>query len=132
MKIPRVNLLRTACLAAACGVIVSPALATDGYFVQGFGAVNAALGGAATAGNDQDLIGSIYKNPATAVLFPDRTASIAFGDIMPSIKIDSSVAALGLSGTSNSTVNNVPYLSLMTNWKSANPDLTWFAGVVSE
>jgi|CZKI01.1.fsa_nt_gi long-chain fatty acid transport protein len=132
MKIPRENLLQAACLAAACAVLASPALATDGYFVQGFGAVNAALGGAATAGNDQDLIGSIYKNPATAVLFPDRTASIVFGDIIPRIRIDSSVTALGLSGSSDSTVNGVPYLSLMANWKSADPDLTWFAGVVSE
>ena len=132
MKIPKDYLLRAACLAAACGVLVSPALATDGYFVQGFGAVNSALGGAATAGNDQDLIGSIYKNPATAILFADRTASIVFGDIIPSVRIDSSVNALGLSGTSDSTINGVPYLSLMTSWKSSNPELTWFAGEVSE
>ena len=65
MKIPTPTLLRAAFLAAACGSLASSALATDGYFVQGFGAVNSSLGGAATAGNDQDLIGSIYKNPAT-------------------------------------------------------------------
>jgi long-chain fatty acid transport protein len=107
-------------------------LATDGYFVQGFGAVNSSLGGAATAGNDEDLIGSIYKNPASAVLFGDRTASIVFGDIIPSVRIDSSVTALGLNGTSNSTINGVPYLSLMACWKGETPDTAWFAGVVSE
>ena len=132
MNLPKNLLLRAACFAAACGVFISPALATDGYFVQGFGAVNSSLGGAATAGNDQDLIGSIYKNPATGILFADRTASIVFGDIIPSVQINSSVAAVGMNGSSNSTVNGVPYLSLMTSWKSASPGLSWFAGAVSE
>jgi long-chain fatty acid transport protein len=125
-------LLQAAFLAAACAVINTPALATDGYFVQGFGAVNSSLGGAATAGNDEDLIGSIYKNPANAVLFADRTASIIFGDIIPNVRIDSSVAGLGLNGTSNSTINGVPYASLMASWKGSSPDTAWFAGVVSE
>jgi long-chain fatty acid transport protein len=128
----KLRFVRPACLAAACALLTSPALATDGYFVQGFGAVNSALGGAATAGNDQDLIGSIYKNPATALLFPNGTASIVFGDIIPSVRINSSVNALGLNGSSNSTIDGVPYLSLMASWKGANPDLAWFAGAVSE
>ncbi len=132
VKIPQKHLLQAAFLAAACAVLTPPALATDGYFVQGFGAVNSSLGGAATAGNDQDLIGSIYKNPATAVMFADRTASIVFGDIIPSVRIDSSVAGLGLNGTSNSTINGVPYLSLMASWKGSTPDTAWFAGAVSE
>jgi long-chain fatty acid transport protein len=132
MKIPTPTLLRAAFLAAACGSLASSALATDGYFVQGFGAVNSSLGGAATAGNDQDLIGSIYKNPATGVLFADHTASIDFGDIIPSVQTDSSFAALGLKGSSDSTINGVPYLSLMASWKSSNPNLAFFAGAVSE
>ena len=132
MKNPKINLLRAACVAAACGLLVSPALATDGYFVQGFGAVNSALGGAATGGNDQDLIGSIYKNPASALLFADRTGSIVFGDIIPQVRVNSSVSALGLNGTSNSTVDGVPYLSLMASWKSTDSQLAWFAGAVSE
>ena len=132
MKIPTPTLLRAAFLTAVCGSLASSAFATDGYFVQGFGAVNASLGGAATAGNDQDLIGSIYKNPANGVLFADRTGSIVFGDIIPSVQINSSVAALGLKGSSNSTINGVPYMSLMASWKSSNPNLAWFAGAVSE
>jgi long-chain fatty acid transport protein len=132
MKIPTTNLLRVALLAAACGSLATSAFATDGYFVQGFGAVNSALGGAGTAGNDQDLIGSIYKNPANGLLFADRTASVVFGDIIPSVEVDSSVKSLGLSGSSNSTIDGVPYLSLMTSWKSSNPDLGFFAGAVSE
>jgi long-chain fatty acid transport protein len=127
---PNGKYLIAACIAVALGAFVPTALATDGYFVQGFGAVNSSLGGAATAGNDQDLIGSIYKNPANAVLFADRTASITFGDIVPDVQTSSSVAALGLNGTSKSTVNGVPYLSLMATWKAA--DLSWFAGAVSE
>jgi long-chain fatty acid transport protein len=132
VKIPQKHLLRAACLASTCLALASPAIATDGYFVQGFGAVNSSLGGAATAGNDQDLIGSIYKNPATAVLFADRTASVVFGDIIPSVQVNSSVNALGLNGSSNSTINGVPYLSFMTTWKGSAPDLAWFAGAVSE
>ena len=120
-------------IVAATGCFLAPPLlATDGFFVQGFGAVNSALGGAATAGNDQDLIGSIYKNPANGILFADHTISIVFGDIIPSAQVDSSVAALGLNGTSKSTINNVPYLSLMTIWKASDPNMAWFAGVVSE
>ncbi len=107
-------------------------LATDGYFTQGFGAVNSALGGAATAGNDQDLIGSLYKNPATGVLFGERTFSIVFGDILPNARIDSSVQALGLAGSSKSTVANVPYLDLMATWREGDPGTLWFAGAVSE
>ena len=134
MNIAKYPLLRRlVTLAAASGcVLVSPLFATDGYFLQGFGAVNSSLGGAATAGNDQDLIGSIYKNPATAVLFQDRTASVVFGDIIPNVQIDSSVAALGLSGTSKGTVKNVPYLSLMAEWRPGDPNTAWFAGLVSE
>ena len=130
-KHPRLRSLLAIAAASGC-VLVPAALATDGYFVQGFGAVNSALGGAATAGNDQDLIGSIYKNPATGILFADRTASIVFGDILPDAQIDSSVDALGLSGSSKSTVQNVPYLSFMATWKADDPNLAWFAGAVSE
>ena len=134
MKNPKHTLLRRLLpLVAAAGCILAPSLrATDGYFTQGFGAVNSSLGGAATAGNDQDLVGSIYKNPATGILFADRTASIVFGDILPEAKVDSSVAALHLSGSSNSTVANVPYLDLMTTWKEGDPNTLYFAGAVSE
>ena len=132
MLTPNKTIIRAVCLAFA-GLAGAPCVhATDGYFVQGFGAVNSALGGAATAGNTDDLIGSIYKNPATGILFADRTGSIVFGDIIPSARIDSSVAALGLKGTSDSTVNGVPYLSLMASWKGSDPSLSWFAGAVSE
>ncbi len=120
-KDPHLRRLVTIAAATRC-VLVTPLFATDGYFVQGFGAVNSSLGGAATAGNDQDLVGSIYKNPATAVLFQDRTASIVFGDIIPNVQVDSSVAALGLSGTSKSTVNGVPYLDLMAEWRAGDPN----------
>ncbi len=120
------------CSVVLCCLALVPSFATDGYFVQGFGAVNSSLGGTATAGNDQDLIGSIYKNPANAVLFPGGTASVAFGDIIPSAKIDSSVAAVHMSDSSKSTVSGVPYLSLMASWQSADTRTTWFVGAVSE
>ena len=55
MTLPSRLLIRAACVAAALGFAPFTALATDGYFVQGFGAVNSALGGAATAGNADDL-----------------------------------------------------------------------------
>ncbi len=128
----RALLLRTACIAAALCLNLNLAHATDGYFVQGFGAVNSSLGGAATAGNDQDLIGSLYKNPANGILFADRTASVVFGDILPNARVDSSVAALGLRGSSDSTVSGVPYLSLMGSWREADASLAFFAGAVSE
>ena len=128
---PKEIFLRAACLLLAGSVIFPQCLGHGRLFIS-FGAVNSSLGGAATAGNSDDLIGSIYKNPASGILFADRTASIVFGDIIPSARVDSSVGALGLNGTSNSTVNGVPYLSLMTSWKSSDPGLAWFAGAVSE
>jgi long-chain fatty acid transport protein len=133
MNKPHAPGLRVAFVAAlTLGLLAPVTRATDGYFVQGFGAVNASLGGAATGGNDQDLIGSIYKNPANAGLFQDRTGSIVIGDILPNAQITSSVAAVGMSGTSKSTVSDVPYLSMMFNWKDDKSGLDWFAGAVSE
>ena len=134
LKYPK---LRNWLLAAAVvGGLRPAAFPTDGYFVQGFGAVNSALGGAATAGNAEDLIGSIYKNPANGILFSDRTASVAFGDILPTATIGSSVVipayGINLNGSSSSTVDEVPYLSLMANWRTKDASLAWFAGVVSE
>ena len=132
MTLPSRLLIRAACVAAALGFAPFTALATDGYFVQGFGAVNSALGGAATAGNADDLIGSLYKNPANAALFPDRTASIVFGDIFPKATTSSSVAAVGLNGSSSSTISGVPYGSLMAVWRGSVPGQAYFAGAVSE
>ncbi len=42
------------------------------------------------------------------------------------------MAALGLKGSSDSTINGVPYLSLMATWKGSDPSTSWFAGAVSE
>ena len=83
-------------------------------------------------GNDEDQIGSIYKNPANALLFADHTASVVFGDIIPNARIDSSVTAVGLKGSSDSTVKGVPYLDVMASWKRPDSNIAWFAGAVSE
>lgn len=132
MNLQKFNSLRAAVLAAASCLLISTALATDGYFTQGFGAVNSGLGGAATAGNDQDQIGSIYKNPANALLFADRTASVVVGDIIPNARVASAVTAVGLNGSSDSTIHGVPYADLMASWKSPDSNIAWFAGAVSE
>jgi long-chain fatty acid transport protein len=80
---------------AAAALFVAPqfALATDGHFLHGVGAVNSAMGGVAVA-RSTSILGAFYVNPAGLLGFagdrteigfemfkPDRSVSSAFGPV---------------------------------------------------
>lgn len=106
--------------------------AANGYFVHGVGAVNEALGGTATAGNTQDVIGSLYRNPATAGLFQGSAGSVSLGLILPDATIKSSVSALGLSGSSDSDVDMIPISNMAMVFNNEKSNLAWYFAVIAE
>jgi long-chain fatty acid transport protein len=119
---------------AVTAVLANPGIssATNGYFLHGVGPVNDALGGAAVAGNAQDLLGSIHRNPANGSLFTGDVAAIGLGAIFPDATINSSVDALGLTGSSSSEVDVIPFLNMGMVLNSETSSLTYYAAVISE
>ena len=107
-------------------------LATNGYFVHGVGAVNESLGGAATAGNTQDLLGSLNKNPANAGLFKGSSAAVSLGVILPDVTIDSSVDALGMSGSSDSEVDTIPLADIGFVHNDTSTPVAYYMAIFAE
>ena len=107
-------------------------LAASGYFVHGAGAVNEALGGAATAGNNQDLLGSLYRNPANAKIFKEKSACINIGAIFPDITVDSSVNALGLKGSSDTTNDAIPLCNLGVVFSDNSSPFAGYIALIGE
>lgn len=106
--------------------------ATNGYFLPGVGAVNESLGGAATAGNVQDVVGSLHRNPANAVLFDGRVSAINFGVIFPEVTANSSVDMLGLSGSTDSDVDTIPIASMGIVFHDKNSPMAYYFGLIGE
>ena len=107
-------------------------LAGNGYFLHGIGAVNESLGGAATAGNTQDLLGSLHKNPANASLFRGTAAAVSLGIILPDVTFDSSVDALGMSGSSDSEVDTIPAAGLGAVYHGTDSPVAYYAAIFTE
>ncbi len=106
--------------------------AANGYFLHGIGAVNESLGGAATAGNTQDLIGSLYRNPATAGLFHGKIGSVSLGGILPDATIESTVDALGMSDSSDSEVDFIPLANLGAVFNDDGSSRAWYFALIGE
>lgn len=106
--------------------------AGNGYFLHGVGAVNESLGGAAVAGNSQDLVGSLHRNPANGILFDGRIASVNLGALFPKVTINSSVTPLGLSGSSDSDVDFIPCVDLGIVFNDNNTPTAFYFAVISE
>lgn len=106
--------------------------ASNGYFPHGIGAVNDSLGGAATAGNAQDLLGSLYRNPANATLFDGRMASVSLTAVFPNTTINSSVDALGLSGSTDSDVDVIPYSSIGVVFNDKDTQTAYYFAIIAE
>ncbi|SMD09896.1 Long-chain fatty acid transport protein [Desulfocicer vacuolatum DSM 3385] len=106
--------------------------ASYGYFLHGAGAVNDSLGGAATAGNKQDLLGSLYRNPANATLFEGRIASVSVGAVFPDATINSSVSALGMTGSSDSTVDVIPLSNLGVVFNDKTRPMAYYFAIIGE
>ena len=114
---------------------ILPALglrANDGHFLTGIGPVNEALGGAAAAGNIQDLAGSLSRNPANGVLFDGMSASLDLGLLLPHVTASSSVGALGLNGSSESSIRAVPAGSLTFFRRPTGSRVSFHAMVLGE
>lgn len=106
--------------------------ANDGHFLTGIGPVNEALGGAAAAGNVQDLAGSMSRNPANGVLFDGMSASLGLGLLLPRITASSSVGALGLNGANESSIRKVPAGSCAFFWRPAGSLVSYHALALGE
>jgi long-chain fatty acid transport protein len=110
----------------------NPLFAGNGYFLHGIGPVNEALGGAGVAGNPQDVMGSIYRNPANGILFDGRKASAGFGAILPNTTVNSSVDLLGVRGSSDSGVDIVPCSNIGLVLKSKNKQTAYYLAMIGE
>ena len=106
--------------------------ATNGHFLHGVGAVNDAMGGAATAGNPQDLLGSLHRNPANGNLFDGRVASASLGALFPKVTVNTSVAALCLSGSSDSDVDVIPFANFGMVFNDESTPTAYYFAVISE
>lgn len=113
-------------------MVPMPLFAVNGYFLHGVGAVNESMGGAATAGNASDLIGSLHRNPANARLFEQKTVSVSLEMLMPDVTVSSSVDALGLSDFSDSDVDVIPGANLGLVYRSVKYPASLYCGLMAE
>ena len=71
-------------LALLCG-FASPALATNGMLIEGYGPISQAMGGTSMAFDNGN--GAMANNPATLALMPEGNRfDLALGFLMPSVK----------------------------------------------
>jgi len=81
------------------------ALATDGHFLHGVGAVNSAMGGVGVA-RATSILGAFYVNPAGLLSFASDHTEIGFEMFKPNRSIASSYGPF--SGATSSTSNFTP------------------------
>ncbi|MBU0994448.1 MAG: outer membrane protein transport protein [Proteobacteria bacterium] len=115
-------------------LLISPCtlFGANGYFIHGAGAVNESLGGAATAGNGSDLLGSLYRNPANATLFGDKAFSVSLEMLIPDLTVKSSVGILGLNDSSDSDVDMIPSANMGMVLRNKNLPAAFYFGVIAE
>ncbi len=82
------------------------ALATDGHFLHGVGAINAAMGGAGVAA-PLSLLGTFYLNPAGLMAFDGTRVEFGFELFKPDRSVASTVTG-GPAGTSDSKSDWTP------------------------
>jgi long-chain fatty acid transport protein len=98
--------------AALLAVVASPALATDGHFLHGVGAINSAMGGAGVAA-PRSLLGTFYLNPAGLTAFEGTRMEFGFEMFKPSRTVSSSVQGYGSGSTESvSEFTPVPAMGL--------------------
>ena len=94
--------------AATCLLLRAPAaLATDGHFLHGVGAINSAMGGIGVA-SPSSLLGAFYVNPAGLLAFKGTSTELGFEMFKPSRTIESRVGSASGSTTSSSEFVPVP------------------------
>jgi long-chain fatty acid transport protein len=83
----------------------SAALATDGHFLHGVGAINSAMGGLGVA-ESSSILGAFYVNPAGLVAFRGTAIELGFELFKPDRTLSSSAGPM--SGSTRSTSQFVP------------------------
>lgn len=98
---------RTAILACVGLLFVpaSAALATDGHFLHGVGAINSAMGGIGVA-EPSSILGAFYVNPAGLAAFRGTAIELGFELFKPDRTLSSSAGPM--SGSTRSTSQFVP------------------------
>ncbi|MCX5759937.1 MAG: outer membrane protein transport protein [Gemmatimonadetes bacterium] len=89
------------------------ALATDGHFLHGVGAVNSSLGGAAVALNTS-LLGSFFVNPAGLASYAGTNVEMGFELMKPERTVTSSYGPMTGSTTSSSEFTPIPAFGFTT------------------
>ena len=86
-------------------VPASAALATDGHFLHGVGAINSAMGGLGVAA-PSSILGAFYVNPAGLVAFRGTAIELGFEMFKPDRTLSSNAGPM--SGSTRSTSQFVP------------------------
>ncbi len=113
------SLLRRLTLPVALAAVAAaprPALATDGHFLHGVGAVNSALGGAGVAGS-ASLLGAFFMNPAALAQFTGTHGELSMELFKPDRTVSSSAGPMSGSTRSNSEFVPVPAFGFTTSFK---------------
>jgi long-chain fatty acid transport protein len=105
--------MRKHCFAAAVVAVIGltirapTALATDGHFLHGVGAINSAMGGIGV-GSPSSLLGAFYVNPAGLLNFKGTATELGFELFKPSRSIESRVGTIAGSTASSSEFVPIP------------------------
>ena len=83
------------------------ALATDGHFLHGVGAINSAMGGVGVA-TSSSLLGAFYVNPAGLLGFNGTTTELGFEMFRPDRTIESKAGPYGGATASSSQFVPIP------------------------
>ena len=106
MRSHSVRLCAAVVAAAAC-IPFSGARATDGHFLHGVGAVNAAMGGFGVAA-PTSLLGAFYVNPAGLLDFKGTSVELGFELFKPARDITSTAGPMTGATTSSSEFVPIP------------------------
>lgn len=131
----KTNTMRTQLTTIFAILIGIFSFAQSGHIMQGIGAVNMSMGGAATA-QPTDINGAIQWNPAAIAVFDGKIASISIGAFYASPELSSSIPA-GMMGAGSPAVNGTvedelgmsPMPALAFVWSKPNSNHTFGASV---
>jgi long-chain fatty acid transport protein len=85
----------------------SAALATDGHFLHGIGAINSAMGGVGVAASSS-ILGAFYVNPAGLLAFPGTATELGFELFKPTRSLSSRAGPASGSTSSGSQFVPIP------------------------
>jgi long-chain fatty acid transport protein len=105
-------------LAALCVGVAPAAIATDGHFLHGVGAVNAAMGGAGVAVN-RSLLGTFYLNPSGLMAYDGARVEFGFELFKPDRTTSADLPGFA-SGSTTSKSDWVPIPAMGLSYRLKN------------